>query len=61
MPIGEVTDGVIKIRRHWKDYTIVGGKDLWLACGGCGEVVFKRDTHNVRIVGTVSHLQIGTP
>ena len=50
MPIGEIKDGRVYIRRHWTDYTVVLGKDFALACGGCNQVVFIRDTKSL---GTV--------
>ena len=44
-----------------KDYTIVNGKDFSIICAACGEIVFTRYTENVRLQGSVTHLQFGTP
>lgn len=66
--IGELMPSgyVVVQRRHNKpdvtfDHTIIGGKDFYLICGACGDVAFKRETSNIRLTGTVTHFQFGTP
>lgn len=36
-------------REYGRDYTIVGGSNFYLICGLCGQTVFIKETHEVRL------------